>query len=210
MVDGLMSFLRAGGIMMVPLTLIGVMIFASGLYQLIWLTMWLWRPERYSCHGAPFWAAKAQTLARSRTGWQGLSLLESIELCLAKTEHCLTRRVPTMRFFAQISTLFGFLGTVTGMVQVFQTVALRGVVTPKDLAGGIYEALFTTVYGLVLALIAYGLAHFIESLARQHLNQLEMQVLQELDSDASPSHLPEKGQPVTGEEGRLGKAGDAP
>ncbi len=184
--DALNGFLQSGGLMMVPLTLIGVVIFASGTYQLAWLAIWFWSPEQYSCSGAPFWAARAHALARARAGWQGLSLLESIELCLAKAEHCLTRRVPTMRFLAQISTLLGFLGTVTGMVQVFQTVAARGVVTPKDLAGGIYEALFTTVYGLILAVIAYALAHFIESLARRHLSLLEMQILKELDSDSAP------------------------
>ena len=55
--------------------------------------------------------------------------------------------------------LLGFLGTVTGLVQAFMTVEqLRGNASPADLAGGIYEALITTVFGLVVgipSLISY-------------------------------------------------------
>jgi biopolymer transport protein ExbB len=96
-------------------------------------------------------------------------------------EDCLTRRVPAMRFMAQISTLLGFLGTVTGMVRVFNTVSQLGTVTPADLAGGIHEALFTTVYGLILAIIAWGLTYCIEALSRRHLRHLELLVINELE-----------------------------
>ncbi|KAB2909964.1 MAG: MotA/TolQ/ExbB proton channel family protein [Ignavibacteriales bacterium] len=60
---------------------------------------------------------------------------------------------------AGAAPLLGFLGTVTGMVTAFMTVEhLQGNATPADLAAGIYEALITTVFGLVVgipALIAY-------------------------------------------------------
>ena len=124
-------------------------------------------------------------MAANKTGLAGLSLLESIELCFSRMEDCLTRRVPAMRFLAQVSTLMGFLGTVTGMVNVFNTVARLGMVTPGDLAGGIHEALFTTVYGLILALIAWGFTYLIEALSRRHLRQLEMLVFAELENSAA-------------------------
>ena len=127
------------------------------------------------------WAKKAIALARHQTGFAGLTILESIELCFSRMEDCLTRRVPAMRFLAQISTLMGFLGTVTGMVRVFNTVAKLGAVTPADLAGGIHEALFTTVYGLILAIIAWGLTYCIEALSRRHLRHLELLVINELE-----------------------------
>lgn len=195
MIDQFFDFLRIGGPVMLPLTLIGVVILTLGLYQVVWLTIWSLGTERYSCAGAPRWARKAQEIARNRTGLAGLSLLESIELCLARVEDCLTRRVPTLRFLAQISTLLGFLGTVTGMVRVFNTVAQRGAASPADLAGGIYEALFTTVYGLVLALIAWGLSHIIETLARGHLRRLELTLIDHLDDE--PAATPPAALPAT-------------
>ncbi|NCB39701.1 MAG: hypothetical protein EOM80_13135, partial [Erysipelotrichia bacterium] len=64
-------------------------------------------------------------------------------------------------------------------------VARLGMVTPGDLAGGIHEALFTTVYGLILALIAWGFTYLIEALSRRHLRQLEMLVFAELENSAA-------------------------
>jgi biopolymer transport protein ExbB len=55
----------------------------------------------------------------------------------------------------QIAPMFGLIGTVTGMVQTFRTVAeLQGQVNPSVLAGGIWEALLTTVAGLMIAIPA--------------------------------------------------------
>ncbi len=57
---------------------------------------------------------------------------------------------------SQVSPMMGLLGTVIGMVHVFQTVAyMHGAASPSDLAGGIGEALITTVGGLVVAIPAY-------------------------------------------------------
>ncbi len=63
---------------------------------------------------------------------------------------------------AQVSTLLGLLGTVTGLVRAFQVIQAKTAggtpVNPGDLAGGIWEALITTVAGLVVAIptiIAY-------------------------------------------------------
>ena len=68
------------------------------------------------------------------------------------------------------------------MVKVFNTVARLGKVMPGDLAGGIHEALFTTVYGLVLALIAWFVAHCIEMLVNKHMRYLEAIVFSELET----------------------------
>lgn len=60
---------------------------------------------------------------------------------------------------AHISPLMGLLGTVWGLVKCFyvieQKTASVGIVNPADLAGGIWEALLTTVAGLCVAIISY-------------------------------------------------------
>jgi biopolymer transport protein ExbB len=53
---------------------------------------------------------------------------------------------------ANIAPLFGFLGTVTGMIASFQALAEVGLGNPEAVAGGISEALITTASGLVIAL----------------------------------------------------------
>jgi len=58
----------------------------------------------------------------------------------------------TVRVLAAVSPLLGLLGTVTGMIVVFQQITLFGTGDPKLMAGGISQALVTTVLGLVAAI----------------------------------------------------------
>ena len=53
-----------------------------------------------------------------------------------------------------ISPLTGFLGTVTGMIGAFRSISEAEEVSAQIVANGIYEALITTVFGLVIAIIA--------------------------------------------------------
>lgn len=66
------------------------------------------------------------------------------------------KNLTTLATIAHISPLLGLLGTVTGMVRCFQTVQAKATsfhpVSPGDLAGGIWEALLTTVAGLTVAI----------------------------------------------------------
>jgi biopolymer transport protein ExbB len=53
-----------------------------------------------------------------------------------------------------LSPLTGFLGTVSGMIGAFRSIAEATEVNAQIVASGIYEALITTVYGLIVAIIA--------------------------------------------------------
>jgi biopolymer transport protein ExbB len=53
---------------------------------------------------------------------------------------------------ANVAPLFGFLGTVTGMISSFEALAEVGLGNPEAVAGGISEALITTATGLMIAL----------------------------------------------------------
>lgn len=68
----------------------------------------------------------------------------------------LESRLSALATIAHISPLLGLLGTVTGMTASFHTIQVRAAslnpVTPGDLAGGIGEALLTTVAGLMVAI----------------------------------------------------------
>ncbi len=68
----------------------------------------------------------------------------------------LESRLGALGTIAHISPLLGLLGTVTGMMACFHTIQVRAAslnpVTPGDLAGGIEEALVTTVAGLMVAI----------------------------------------------------------
>ena len=74
----------------------------------------------------------------------------------------LEKNLVVLATIAHISPLLGLLGTVVGMIRAFMTIEeLEGVVNPSDLAGGIWEALMTTAFGLLVAILAYVAYNFL-------------------------------------------------
>lgn len=85
-----------------------------------------------------------------------LADLETLEL---KLDEAILRETPALergnaliKLFAAVAPLLGLLGTVTGMIVTFQAITLFGTSDPKLMAGGISQALVTTVQGLVVAI----------------------------------------------------------
>ncbi len=69
------------------------------------------------------------------------------------------RRTSILSIIASVSPLVGLLGTVFGMIKIFNVVSLERPANPLEaLSGGISEALFATAGGLVVAIVA-GFAH---------------------------------------------------
>jgi len=64
----------------------------------------------------------------------------------------LEKYLATLHTIATVSPLLGLLGTVTGMIRVFDSIVQQGAGNTQALAGGIAEALLTTAYGLVVAI----------------------------------------------------------
>jgi biopolymer transport protein ExbB len=77
-----------------------------------------------------------------------LKLDEAILKSIPKLERGLT----SIKVLSVIAPLLGLLGTVTGMIKTFQAITLFGTGDPKVMAGGISQALVTTVEGLVVAI----------------------------------------------------------
>jgi biopolymer transport protein ExbB len=88
-------------------------------------------------------------------GWQTVE--KALEDSTAEQAARLFRRIEYLSVIGNIAPMLGLLGTVTGMIGAFQTVArTQGTAGAGDLARGIYEALVTTVGGLVIAIPALG------------------------------------------------------
>jgi len=84
---------------------------------------------------------------------------EAIEDTALHEVPLLEKNLGVLATIAHISPLLGLLGTVVGMVRAFQVIQEKATllqpVNPGDLAGGIWEALVTTVAGLSVAIPAY-------------------------------------------------------
>ncbi|MCF8305389.1 MAG: MotA/TolQ/ExbB proton channel family protein [Ignavibacteriales bacterium] len=80
---------------------------------------------------------------------------EAIEAAGRQEVSRLEKGLSILATISGVAPLLGFLGTVTGMISAFMRIeTLQGSANPSDLAGGIWEALITTAFGLAVGIIA--------------------------------------------------------
>ena len=84
----------------------------------------------------------------------------------------LERNLPVLGTVAVVSPLFGLLGTVTGMITAFTTIALEGTGDPQQLAEGISQALLTTAGGLTIAIPCLIFFQLFDSWVNRHMVEI--------------------------------------
>ncbi|ARU57875.1 MotA/TolQ/ExbB proton channel [Oleiphilus messinensis] len=98
------------------------------------------------------------------------------EALLKEVPH-IERGLTFIKLLAAVAPLLGLLGTVTGMIGTFQSITLFGTGDPKLMAGGISQALMTTVLGLSVAIPLLFGHSFIAAQARRLLQILQQKSL---------------------------------
>ncbi len=176
----MLDFFLKGGALMYPLLLCSLLTVAYGIergYHYLRAGRGSDAPERIHALIEQGEFAQALTLAQHSPGpvaavlAEGLRhrgqerelLDEHISLRGAAELQRLNQRLHLLDLIGRLAPLMGLLGTVMGMVAAFrQVAAARGAVDPSLLAGGIWEALITTVAGLCVAIPALVLHHLFE------------------------------------------------
>ena len=94
-------------------------------------------------------------LGEMEGGWEAIE--KAMEDAMAEQSARLFRKIEYLSVIGNIAPMVGLLGTVTGMIFAFQQVATtQGAAGAGDLAEGIYQALVTTVGGLIVAIPSLG------------------------------------------------------
>lgn len=94
----------------------------------------------------------------------------------------LEKGLPILATTAAGAPMIGFLGTVTGMVKAFMSMAGEGAnVDVTSLSTGIYEALVTTVGGLVVGIIAMFAYNYLTTIIGGVINKMEMRIMEFMD-----------------------------
>ncbi len=105
--------------------------------------------------------------------------IETLELKLGEAilleTPALERFLTLLKIIATVAPLGGLLGTVTGMITVFQAITLFGTGDPQIMAGGISGALVTTVLGIVVAIPTILFHTIVKSRSDQVIHILEEQ-----------------------------------
>jgi len=104
---------------------------------------------------------------------------ETLELKLSeaifKERPALESGLAFLKIISVVAPLMGLLGTVTGMINTFQAITLFGTGDPKLMAGGISQALVTTVEGLVVAIPTVLLHTIVSGRSRKVMHILQEQ-----------------------------------
>lgn len=105
--------------------------------------------------------------------------IEALELRLLEAvmdeQESLEQGISTIKLLAALAPMLGLLGTVTGMIDTFQTITQFGNADPRIMAGGISMALITTVLGLVAAMPLLLVHNMLSSLSEGIRNVVEKQ-----------------------------------
>jgi biopolymer transport protein ExbB len=89
---------------------------------------------------------------------------EAIESAGKQEISKLERGISVLATISGVAPLLGFLGTVTGMISAFMRIEdLQGAANPSDLAGGIWEALLTTAFGLAIGIVSFTFYNYLVS-----------------------------------------------
>jgi len=83
------------------------------------------------------------------------------------------RNLSVLSLVYGIAPMFGFLGTIIGMLQLFYGINATGEFTPAAIAGGIYTKMITSASGLIIGLLAYVGYNFLTSQINKVVNKME-------------------------------------
>jgi len=78
-----------------------------------------------------------------------------------------------IQLFIAVAPMLGFMGTVIGMIQAFDSIQIAGDVSPQLVAGGIKVALITTLFGLIVAIVLQFFYNYIVSKIDAIVNTME-------------------------------------
>jgi len=165
-IDMIREFLETGGVV---LNYIGILIFV----------MWTLILERifyfkifYNHHQKNIikqWFERSE-----RNSWNAEQIREAI---ISRTKQSLNQSLPTIQAFVALCPLLGLLGTVTGMIEVFDVMAISGSGSARSMASGVSKATIPTMAGMVGALSGVFASSWLKRTASRESELLEDQLL---------------------------------
>lgn len=97
------------------------------------------------------------------------------------------RNLNVLSLIAGIAPMFGFLGTIVGMLQLFSAIAATGELALGEIAGGIYTKMITSAAGLIIGLLAYVAYNFLNTQVDKTANRMEIASAEFIDVLQEPT-----------------------
>ena len=159
--DAVRTFIEQGGPVLWVIFIACVLLWALILERL-WFIRITW-PARFRDLVAQ-WQGR-----EDRSSWRAKKIRAAMVSEVSLELHAL---LPFIRLLVTLSPLFGLLGTVLGMVGVFEVIAISGNDDAQAMARGVYRATIPTMAGLVVAMTGIYFAARLRSLAARESDRL--------------------------------------
>lgn len=155
------DFLEAGGVVVQVLLVVAAVMWALIFERILYF--WRERPKLVA-RVQSLWGARAD-----HSSWYAKKIKQRM---LAETSRAMTGSLPIIKAIVALCPLLGLLGTVTGMIQVFEVMGALGTGNARAMASGVSAATLPTMAGMVLALSGlYPISRF------EHIVDRELRML---------------------------------
>jgi biopolymer transport protein ExbB len=161
LVRGIISLSADGGPFVIWIYASGVLMWALIIERYWYFTMVL-----------PKQAAQLQQewLARTdRTSWKARQIRSAM---ISRLNQAMTTGFPVMQVLVPMSPLLGLIGTVSGMLEVFDSMALRGNADARSMASGVSAAMICTMTGLAVSITGLYPVHYFRTRATRETELL--------------------------------------
>ncbi len=154
--ESLREFFELGGEVLFAIAAVALVMWCLIFERLIYL---------YVAHGVRARRALADWESRrERNSWHAHRIREAL---ISRVAVELERRLPLLKACIAVCPLLGLLGTVTGMVEVFEVIAISGSGNPRSMAQGVAKATVPTMAGMVAALSGFAVSAYLQQRARR-------------------------------------------
>lgn len=160
------EFLETGGVV---LNYIGILIFVMWMLiieRIIYLKFFY---RNYSQSIIESWQIRSE-----RNSWNAKQIRAAM---ISRTKSALNHSLPTIQAFVALCPLLGLLGTVTGMIEVFDVMAITGSSNARSMASGVSKATIPTMAGMVGALSGVFASTWLKRTAKKEAELLEDKLL---------------------------------
>ena len=133
------------------------------------------------CRKTDYPIARLMERGLLRVGQDIRDIESAIESTARVEVYNMERNLSILSAIAAIAPMFGFLGTVLGMIKAFYNISISDNISIGIIAGGMYEKMVTSASGLIVGVMAYILYTFLNAKIDRVVNKMEVTAIEFLD-----------------------------
>jgi biopolymer transport protein ExbB len=139
------------------------------------------------CRGTQKPVARMIEKGITRLGKPIREIEEAIEIAGKFEVYEMEKNIQILAVIAGIAPMFGFLGTIIGVIKIFYTISMTNDVSIGTVSAGLYTKMVTSAAGLIVGIVAYIGYHWLNLILNKAIHQLEWNAMNFIDLLKSPS-----------------------